>query len=132
MKRVLLSIAMLFVSQGAFAHEGHDKAPGAAAAPHGGLIQGSEHLYLELVSSSDGIKIYPLDHDMKAVSVADVKLEGTATLPKKGKGVPVKFSTEKDSFAAKVAVNGAHRYTLDLTVSHKGKKEKVKFTVEPQ
>lgn len=115
-----------------FAHEGHDKTPGTLAAPHGGIIKGTDHIYLEVVSGADGVKLYPLDHDMKAIAVADVKVEAKMSVPRKNKSEPVKFSPEGDHFLAKVDAKGAHRYDLDVTVTHGGKPEKLKFSVEPQ
>lgn len=131
-KKVIAMLISLFVASVSVAHEGHDKSPGTMAAPHGGIVQGTSHIYLELVTNSNGVQVYAFDHDMKPVSTKDVKLEGTATLPKKGKGEPVKFSTEGEAFVAKVDAKGAHRYLLDLSVTHGGKKEKIKFNVEPQ
>lgn len=133
MKAIFLAaLALTFAQSPSLAHEGHDKTPGAVAAPHGGIVQGTNQLYLELVPSADGVKIYPMDHDVKPVALSEVKLDGTATFPKKSKGEPVKFSQEGDAFVAKIAAKGAHRYTLNLNVEYKGKKEKAKFTVEPQ
>lgn len=132
MKGLILSSLLVFLGATAFAHEGHDKTPGAGTAPHGGVIQGTDHMYLELVASGDDVKLYPLDHEMKAIALAQVKVDAKATFPKKAKGEPVKFSVEGDAFAAKIKANGAHRYTLDVSVSHDGKNEKAKFTVEPQ
>lgn len=127
-----VTITLAFSQTLSFAHEGHNKTPGAIAAPHGGIVQGTNQLYLELVPSTDGVKIYPMDHDAKPVAVSDIKLEGTAAFPKKAKADPVKFAPEGDAFVAKVESKGAHRYTLNLNVEYKGKKEKAKFTVEPQ
>lgn len=131
MKQLIL--AALFLTFGtAQAHEGHDKTPGALAAPHGGMIKGSDHIYLELVSSAGEIKAYPLDHEMKPVPVADVKLDGKMSIPRKNKSEAVKFTAQADYFLAKVDAKGAHRYELDVTITHGGKAEKLKFSVEPQ
>lgn len=122
----------LFIGFAATAHEGHDKSPGQIAAPHGGVVQGTSHIYLELVSQSGGIQIFPFDHEMKPVLPKDVKIEGTMTLPKKNKSEAVKFSQDGEGFVSKIDAKGTHRYTLDVLVTHEGKKEKVKFNVEPQ
>jgi len=131
-KKAIPMLLTLFFASVSMAHEGHDKSPGTMAAPHGGIVQGTSHIYLELVTKSDGVQVYPFDHEMKPVATKDVKLEGTVALPKKGKAESVKFTTEGDAFVAKVDAKGAHRYSLDLAVTHGGKKEKVKFNVEPQ
>ena len=132
MKLLTFLFASLLALNFAWSHEGHDKTPGALAAPHGGLIKGTDHLYVELVSNQDGLKVYPLDHNMKAIPVADVKIDGKMSIPRKSKSEAVKFSAQSDYFEAKVDAKGAHRYDLDVTVTHGGKAEKVKFSVEPQ
>lgn len=132
MKQLILFSTMFLALGSANAHEGHDKTPGALAAPHGGIIKGTEHIYLELVTESGGVKIYPLDHDTKAIPVADVKLEGKMSVPRKNKAEAVTFAVDGDHFVAKVDAKGAHRYDLDVTVTHGGKPEKLKFSVEPQ
>lgn len=132
MKGLILNSLFVVLCSAAVAHEGHDKTPGAGAAPHGGIVQGTDHIYLELVASGDDVKLYPLDHDMKAIPLAQTKVDAKATFPKKTKGEAVKFSAEGDAFVAKIPGKGAHRYTLEVTVAHEGKNEKVKFTVEPQ
>lgn len=121
-----------FLISSAGAHEGHDKSPGAVSAPHGGLIQSSGQLYVELVTKSDGVEIYAFDHDMKVVGPKEFKVSATMTLPKKAKGDPVKLSEQADGFLAKISAKGSHRYVLDLVLTYKGKSEKVKFNVEPQ
>ncbi|MBN8538931.1 MAG: hypothetical protein J0L82_00990 [Deltaproteobacteria bacterium] len=132
MKQLIIFSAIFLALGVASAHEGHDKTPGALAAPHGGLVKGTDHIYLELVTESGGIKIYPLNHDTKPIPVADVKLEGKMSVPRKNKAETVKFTVDGDHFVAKVDAKGAHRYDLDITVTHGGKAEKLKFSVEPQ
>lgn len=115
-----------------FAHEGHDKTPGAIAAPHGGAVQGTSSLYWELLSDSSGLKLYPLTHDLTPIEPKSISLSGTASFPKKPKAEPVTFAAQSDHFSAQVNSKGSHRYTLSLSFTYKGKKEKVKFQVEPQ
>lgn len=114
-----------------YAHEGHDKTPGAIEALEGGVVQGTSQLYLELVGGASGIKLFARTHDQAKVLPSELKLLGTAQAPKKKK-VPVKFTEVDDHYEAKVDAKGAYRYTLELTTTYKGKKEKVTFQVEPQ
>lgn len=114
------------------AHEGHDQTPGSVNAPHGGSIQGTNQLYWELVKDATGVKLYPLTHELSPIAPKDVQMSGTIQFPKKTKKEPVKFSPADDHFAAQVDAKGAYRYTLELAFTYKGKKEKVKFQVEPQ
>lgn len=129
---LMVVIATFLVGPYIYAHEGHDKTPGAVAAPHGGVVKGTDSLYWELVNESGGLKLYPLTHDLAPVPLKEIALAGTVTLPKKPKAEPVTFSQDGDAFSAKVDAKGAHRYALDLSVTYKGKKEKVKFQIEPQ
>lgn len=129
---IKLLLITLFVPLFALAHEGHDKAPGAVNAPHGGLIQGTNQMYLELVMQKDGIKLFPFTHDLKPIALNEIKVEGNILFPKKTKGTAVKFIQSEDSLLANIDAKGSHRYTLDLTISYQGKKEKTKFNVEPQ
>ena len=113
------------------AHEGHDKTPGAIAAPHGGVVQGTHSLYWELVSESEGVKLYPLTHEIIPIDPKEITLSGMATFPKKRKSESMTFKTESDCFSGNIDAKGAHRYTLELSFTYHGKKEKVKFQVEP-
>ncbi|MDZ4084219.1 MAG: hypothetical protein U1E10_14850 [Bdellovibrionales bacterium] len=128
---VAITLAALTGSLKIYAHEGHDKTPGALTAPHGGVVKGTAHLYLELVTEKSGVKIYPFDHDMKPVPAKDIRLEAKMQIPRKNKTEAVKFETKDDHFTARVDAKGAHRYDLNLSVTHNSKAEKVKFSVEP-
>lgn len=127
----LMAVVSLGVSQLGHAHAGHDKIPGDVQAPHGGTIQGTSHLYLELVNDASGIKLYALTHEMTPVAPTEVSVVATAQPPKKKKE-PVKFAVVDDHFEAKVDAKKVYRYTLEITATYKGKKEKAKFQVEPQ
>lgn len=132
MKSFVTTIATLLIGLLALAHEGHDKTPGAVTAPHGGQLKGTSQLYVELVSDSAGFKIYTVDHDLKTIPVKDVKIEGTAKLPKQKQSEKIALSTAESFLEAKVNAKGSHRYTVDLKVIYKGKTENVSFNVEPQ
>jgi hypothetical protein len=131
MKTIMLLLAV-FTTPLAFAHPGHDHVPGAITAPHGGTVEGTDHFYLELTVTKDGVRIYPFDHEMDPVPLKELKLEGTMTIPRRKKSEKVQFSPKGDYFEAKIDAKGSHRYALELSISHKGKKEKAKFNVEPQ
>lgn len=131
MKNIYKIFCMCMIGFQAFAHEGHDKTPGAVAAPHGGQLKGTSQLYVELVPSTNGVKLYAVDHEMKSIAIKDVKIEGTVSLPKK-KAEKLALKASESYLEAKVDAKGAHRYTLDLQVGYKGKTETVSFNVEPQ
>jgi hypothetical protein len=95
MKRICLSallVASSLISGPAQAHEGHNKAPGSVAAPHGGVIQGTASLYWELVNEAGGIKLYPLTHDMAPVPPKEISLTASVSFPKKPKAETIKLA----------------------------------------
>lgn len=132
MKRILLLTVLIFSFGFANAHEGHDKTPGLQSTRPGGTIKGTDRIYLELVSDKDGAQLYPMDHDKKAIPLSEVKMEAKMTIPRKNKTQNLKLTAQNDHFAAKVDAKGAHRYDLDVSVTHGGNTEKLKFSVEPQ
>lgn len=132
MKSLLTTLATLVIGFAAFAHEGHDKTPGTLTAPHGGQLKGTSQLYVELVSDSTGFKLYTVDHELKTIPVKDVKIEGTAKLPKQKQSEKLALNTSESFLETKVDAKGSHRYTVDLKVTYKGKTENVSFNVEPQ
>jgi hypothetical protein len=103
------------------------------AAPHGGSVQGTSDLYIELVTTKEGVTVYPISHEGKALPASGITLKGEFQVPRKGKAEKVNFIPAQDSFSAKIDAKGAYRYTLDLSVGVKGKsEEKLKFNVEPK
>ena len=132
MKAKLLTLAILVATQGAFAHEGHDKTPGAVSAPHGGVVEGTKSMYWELANDSNGVRIYPLTHELAPIGLKDLSVTAQAIFPKKSKAEVVKLEPGSDHYVAIVDAKGAHRYTLELSSTYQGKKEKVKFQIEPQ
>ena len=84
MKTIIFICASLISLNLAWSHEGHDKTPGAIAAVHGGMVEGKGHIYLELVSNSDEVKIYPFDHDQKPIPLSEIKkINGKMSFPRK-------------------------------------------------
>lgn len=124
--------AIISLSQTAFAHEGHDHAPGVINAPHGGVLEETDRFAVELVTVKEGLKLYLFDHEMNSVDLKGVQVEGKMTLPRNKKSEAVSFKLAKDHFEAKVKAKGAYRYVLDLSVTKSGKTDKVRFNVEPK
>lgn len=135
MRNIVSLLTIILMAAVSMAHEGHNNVPGKTSAladkAPAGVVQSTSQLFLKLVTKSDGIAIYPFDHDEKPIPAKDVSIVGSMTLPKKGKS-DLKFTVEGDAVVAKVSAKGAHRYTIDLSVVYAGKQEKAKFNVEPQ
>ena len=129
---VAVAVGVGLIPMMAWSHEGHDKLPGSLSAPHGGQIKGTEHLYVELVADAEGVKLYPLDHDLKPVALGEVKIEGTFQLPRTKKSESLQWTQVENYYEAKVKAKGTHRYNIELKVSYKNKADKLSFTVEPQ
>lgn len=132
MKLILLALVILALGTSVWAHEGHNKTPGALVSPHGGQIKGTSQLYLELVTDSQGLKLYTLDHDLKSLPANEVKIEGSLKWPRQKKSEKLNLAVQSSFFESKVDAKGSHRYTVDLKVTFKNKIESVSFTVEPQ
>lgn len=131
MKLITLILTALILPLSALAHEGHDHTPGAKTAPHGGVLQKTGGIHLELVSKGENLQLFAYDEEMNPLLPKDVGIEGSMTLPKKSKATQVKFAPDGDALTAKVDAKGAHRYTLNLLVTLAGKKDKATFNVEP-
>ncbi len=132
MKLLIAALTAFALSLTAYSHEGHDKTPGMLTAPHGGQLKGTSQLYVELVSDSGGFKLYTVDHDLKALPIQEVKIEGTAKLPKQKQSQKLVLTLSESFMEAKVDAKGSHRYIVELKVTYKGKTESVSFNVEPQ
>ncbi len=128
----LFATFVLFISLTSFSHEGHDKAPGTLSAPHGGQLKGTSQLYVELVSDTNGFKIYTIDHELQAIPLKDVKIEVALKLPKQKQSEKISLNLSESFAEGKVNVKGAHRYIIDLKVTYKGKTESLSFNVESQ
>jgi hypothetical protein len=126
--KIILSVAVL-VSMSSFAHEGHDDAPGAIKANHGGTVKAGKEINLEYVVSGSEVKLFPVSHDGKDLTSAEVKLSVTAKLPK-GKAEVIKLDSKDGAFIAKVDFKSAYRIEMNIEADHQGKKSAFKFQVE--
>lgn len=126
--RVIIVVAIIF-SMSAFAHEGHDDAPGSIKANHGGTVKAGKEINLEYVVSGSEVKLFPVSHDGKDIPSADVKLTLTAKLPK-GKAEAVKTESKDGAIVAKVDFKTAYRIEMTVDADHLGKKSNFKFQVE--
>lgn len=127
-RRIILSIALLG-SLSVFAHEGHDEAPGSIKANHGGTVRAGKEMNLEYVVSGSEVKLFPVSHDGKDLTSAEVKLSVTAKLPK-GKAEVLKVDSKDGALVAKVDFKNAYRIEMNVEVDHQGKKSTFKFQVE--
>ena len=92
-KKVMLSMVIMG-SLSVFAHEGHDDAPGAIKANHGGVVKAGKVINLEYVISGSEVKLFPVNHDGKDLTAAEVKLTVTTKLPK-GKTEAIKIDSKE-------------------------------------
>ncbi len=127
-KKIILSVAVL-ISMSSFAHEGHDDAPGAIKANHGGTVKSGKEINLEYVVSGTEVKLFPVSHDGKDLTADEVKLTVNAKLPK-GKAEAIKTESKDGAFVAKVDFKTAYRIEMNVDTEVKGKKSSFKFQVE--
>lgn len=128
LKKIMLSV-ILVGSLNLFAHEGHDEAPGALKANHGGTVKAGKEINLEYVVAGNLVKIYPVSHDGKDLLQSDAKLAATVKAPK-GKAEPAKLDFKDGSYVTSVDFKGAYRIEVNVTAEVKGKKDSFKFQVE--
>lgn len=126
--KIILSVALLF-SSSSFAHEGHDATPGAIKANHGGTVKAGKEINLEYVVSGSEVKLFPVSHEGKDLTAAEVKLNVTTKLPK-GKAEATKVESKDGAFVAKVDFKTAYRIEMTVDAEVKGKKNAFKFQVE--
>jgi hypothetical protein len=129
MKQFFVLIVGTVLAFSAFAHEGHDDAPGALKAAHGGTVKAGKQINLEYVVSGDEVKLYPIGHDGKDLGPSAVKLTATAKSPK-GKEVTLKLEPKDGALAGKVDFAGAYRVEMKVSADVQGKKDAFKFQVE--
>lgn len=128
LKKVILAVVVMG-SLSLFAHEGHDDAPGALKANHGGTVKAGKELNLEYVVSRTDVKLFPVSHDGKDLSESEVKLTATAK-PPKGKAEPAKVEVKDGVYVTHVDFKSAYRIEMDVTAEIHGKKSSFKFQVE--
>jgi hypothetical protein len=134
MRRVIVAAFLGFaitLSMTAFAHEGHDKAPGALSAPNGGSIKGTSSYFAEVVYDAGKVKVFVYDHDMKSLKSSSVKVTATVKFPKSSKPAELKLTPSGDALVGTVDAKGAHRFSVNLSIGKDGKSEKVSFNIEP-
>ena len=115
----------------AFAHEGHDDAPGSLKAIHGGMVKSLKDANIEVLANGTTLKLYPVSHEGKAIAPNTLKLTATTTLPK-GKPVALPLAAKPDHWEATMDAQGAHRYTLTVTLQDEAHSHSADFTIEPQ
>jgi len=127
-KQIFLT-TLLSLSLNSFAHEGHDNAPGAIKANHGGTVKPGKEINMELLVSGSEIKLFPLSHEGKDLAVDDVKLSATTKLPK-GKTESSKLEYKDGAFVTQVDFKSAYRVELNVNAAVKGKVDAFKFQIE--
>lgn len=125
---VLLAIATLTTSN-VFAHGDHG--PTQVQPTKGGVIMQSEHFLVEAVGTKTELKLYPLREDGKAISMSEVKMEATYTLPR-SKAVPVTLTQAKDHFVGTVKAGSAHRYEVKVKAQVGKDKDELTAQIETQ
>ncbi|MDG0817672.1 hypothetical protein [Bdellovibrio svalbardensis] len=129
MKHLLLSLITVLLIQPAFAHEGHDQAPGTLKASHGGTVLAGKEINLEYMTSANEVKLYPITHEGKDLAADKVKISATAKAPK-GKAEVLQIVPKDGSFVTQVDFKKAYRVEVIVTTESNGKKDSFKFQVE--
>lgn len=129
MLKKIIAVTILLSSLGVFAHEGHDEAPGALKANHGGVVKSGKIINLEYVVKGDIVELYPASHEGKDLVATDVKLSAKAKLPK-GKPEPVSLDLKNGIYIAKANFKGAYRIEFQVEAVFNKQPSTFKFQVE--
>lgn len=129
MFRGLILLIVTVLSTCAFAHEGHDGAPGALKSNHGGTVKAGKELNLEYLVSGSEVKLFPMSHDGKDLPTTEVIMTVNAKTPK-GKSERINLEVKDGAFSAVIDFKGAYRIEMNVEAENKGKKSTFKFQVE--
>ena len=130
--KVLLSIATsVLLASNAYAHQGHDDHGSGPRITHGGVVKEGKILNMELVTQGSSIMLYPLSKDGEAIPIKDITIAASSQAPKKAKS-KVDLKPGADHFMGTVESKGSYRFELQVEATYKGKKDSLKFQVEPQ
>ncbi len=135
---ITLSTLVLLATLSVFAGEGHDHGPGQVQPTKGGVLMKGHDFFLEAVGNSVEIKFYPLKKEsaksntLKPISLKDVKISATYTIPRGKVSQTVVLSAKNEYFVGSISAKGAHRYQVDVNVEVGSEKEKFVYQIEPQ
>ena len=135
LKILLLTAALMGLSQTTLAHEGHDHdAPGMVKAPKGGMIKSLDNIHVEVVSKGQNVQIHYYNKELKPVDVSGYPTTAEIELPRTKKKESITLNKVGQNFEYTYDAKNAHRYTLSLAVTDPSIKETVKltFTIEPR
>ncbi len=129
MLKKIIMLSLVLGTFAAFAHEGHDQAPGTIKANHGGTVKSGKQLNLEYVVSGTEVKLFLASHAGEDLATDSAKITATSKLPK-GKAEPIKVEFKEGSFVALVDFKNAYRVELNVEVDLNGKKSQFKLQIE--
>lgn len=134
MKKLFTFVILIMTTGFIQAHEGHDKVPGAQISKMvpPGQVKTTSHMFVEVKEEKGTVKVLVFDHDRNDIPTKDVGIVASVKFPRKSKSEKVDFKVVGNMFEAQVDAKNSHRYTLDMTVTHGGKSEKMSFNIEPQ
>lgn len=105
-------------------------------APHGGLVQESQKLNMELVTEGSEIRLYPLSKMGAAVPAKAVHLSASLLTETKKtetkKKTRLKLNPAGDHFIARLPQKGLQSFELTVQAKAKGETEDFVFKVEPK
>lgn len=128
-KTLCFALGLLLNTQ-VFSHGDHHHGPSGKNAPKGGRMLETEDLHIELVTRAQEIKIYIYDEKMKPfTALKDLKASLTTQLPRAAK-LALEFQIKEDHLYAKFDKGAAHRFILELTITHGGHSDTLNWTIE--
>lgn len=111
------------------AHEGHDHGAPTFQAPKGGILKSASHGHFELIKKDNVVSIYAYTNEGKSIETKNLQLAAELELPRK-KAAGIALIDKKTHWETIVDSQGAHRFTLKVSIDDGKEKDYVKFTVE--
>ena len=107
----------------------HDHGAPTFQAPKGGVLKSTHSTHFELVKGENSVSIYAYSQDGKSIATSGLKLSADLELPRK-KAAPLVLNDKSTHWEAAIDAQGAHRFTVKVTIDDGKEKDYVKFTIE--
>lgn len=129
MKAILFLFTLhLLFAYPCLAHEGH-AVPGSIPSIHGGMALAGKEINLEYVINGDKLILYPISHEGKDLTAAQVKLSGTTKAPKE-KSEKLNLQYKDGGFSVQLDFKKAYRLEVNISAESNNKKDIFKFQME--
>ena len=131
--KFLCSLLLVLFGFNLFAHEGAH-GPAQKMAPHGGSLFDGKNLMGELVQDEQGVKIYFLKHDTKAINASEIQIDKSKVtlIDSKNKEVAFELVGGKEFISINFDRSKSYRFNLAVPLLYGKNKDNLSWGFEPQ